>query len=608
MKDTEQIIKSSNTLPPPPLTNIGKYFDSSCALLSRQFDRDRDRVIQRSITDNVSGILVWFSDVEKQSSILELCKNSIGHCYAAVGISPDNIDRTNKKMHSEWLLKIEELALSASCIAIITGLNLTKEMGTHFAQESLLKSCIGIADRLHLPLILHVGNDGASLERVFEILLEMGWIDENGIQSDKTIILYDTLSTCSGDISRVQNVVRNGFCCMISAAGLTDPNNEIQTTFQSCLQVIPISQMIACTDSPWKTPQNLPDVYLRTLRNEPCNMSSVIDAIAISLNQSKESISETIFQTTVEIFHIPSSTSTSQTENEQKESGNENEIENDREHEHQNENTKESSADCNENLKSDVPISTTPIPAPVPIVKSNECTRYNCVKCRRLIATSTTIVTHSVGASKTVFTIGQEGLCNSSIFIPYNPEELSHNNHKVGYKIEKENVHCVGCHAKFGRVSYGDATCGCGAIVSGPVLKINTAKLDQFLQDTDPLDTNQLSAILSRLEDQLGDDEDQTGNKLKSKKKKKSKQQKADNKGNFSSYRNKSFVPNASRKKKDVLTEMNDNEDNNSERSEEEEEEEGVEEEEVVTEKGEKDRREKSNEEVNDNNNDEEEG
>jgi hypothetical protein len=67
------------------------------------------------------------------------------------------------------------------------------------------------------------------------------------------------------------------------------------------------------------------------------------------------------------------------------------------------------------------------------------------------------------------------------------------------------------------------------------------------------LDTSQLSAILSRLEDQEPRDDDNQSSRSKAKKKKKGKHKMAANKGNYSSFRNKSFIPNASRKKKEMV-------------------------------------------------------
>lgn len=116
-------LKPSTSLPPPlPANAEGLHFDCGVALLSRQFDRDRDRVIARAQSEGKSlGMLLWFADIEKQQAIADLSKVNSGVCYYATGVHPDNIDRTNKKSHEEWMEKTEELAKRSECLAILSG-------------------------------------------------------------------------------------------------------------------------------------------------------------------------------------------------------------------------------------------------------------------------------------------------------------------------------------------------------------------------------------------------------------------------------------------------------------------------------------------------------
>ena len=107
---------------PAPIPGNEQFFDCGVALLSRQFDRDRDRVVTRAkVEGSCCGILMWFSDIEKQNQISEFCKLNSGFCYYATGIHPDNIDKTNKKSHDEWADNIEELSRKSECVAILSG-------------------------------------------------------------------------------------------------------------------------------------------------------------------------------------------------------------------------------------------------------------------------------------------------------------------------------------------------------------------------------------------------------------------------------------------------------------------------------------------------------
>ena len=51
---------------------------------------------------------------------------------------------------------MEELAHRPECVAILSGLNLSIELATHFAQQTLMKSLCALALRLQLPLVMHI--------------------------------------------------------------------------------------------------------------------------------------------------------------------------------------------------------------------------------------------------------------------------------------------------------------------------------------------------------------------------------------------------------------------------------------------------------------------
>lgn len=198
---------------PPPVPIVGDYFDCGAALSSRQFDRDRDRVLTRATTDGVCSIINWFSDIEKLSTLIDLAKsNNPGFCYFFAGAHPDNVDKTNKKSHEGWLEKVEEAARRPECVGILTGLNLTREMATHFAQESLLRAHLALADKLLLPVVLHVA-DGQSLEKAIEILRVEGWATDSSDVGNtalglagisiapsglRRVLLHDAVTACGG--------------------------------------------------------------------------------------------------------------------------------------------------------------------------------------------------------------------------------------------------------------------------------------------------------------------------------------------------------------------------------------------------------------------------
>ena len=131
---------------------------------------------------------------------------------------------------------------------------------------------------------MHVA-DGQSLIKSLDILRAEGWTSDSREISDcldnnRRVILHDAMTACGGEAEKMALAAGAGFFCSLSAAGLTDPDEVVRTKSRASAACIPISQLLVCTDSPWRTPQNLPDTYLRTLRNEPSNLPSIVVALS----------------------------------------------------------------------------------------------------------------------------------------------------------------------------------------------------------------------------------------------------------------------------------------------------------------------------------------
>ena len=629
----------------PPSPGNGPFFDCGAALLSRQFDRDRDRVLQRAKVDSdLCAVILWFSDIEKQQLLADVCKENIGFCYNFIGIHPDNIQNTNKRSHETWLVKVEEYARRPECVGVLSGLNLQKELATHFAQESLLKSAYALSCRIKLPLVLHiVGDRGVSLEKTIEILHGEGW---NGIHDSDTcpVIIHDILTTCSNDLNLLQTTIKNGFYCALSGGGITDINEIIRNNARDCLRIIPIKQMLVCSDSPWRTPQNLPDPYLRTLRNEPSNLPSIVEAIAETSQKDVISLAKEIKMNSLLVFGMNSNSDDICVDVNASNIGGSGvtlDINNDENNDESND-CQEDELDILENDDDDgndgevggrdiddmnhstgmvdskliensyKKKATTNDSTGNSIGDNTPIAHYRCQKCRTSLFYQSNVVLHSLDTIRTVFKVGDEGTCNAAIFLKYDKDKI-HNcsnqkeeqtkmnhqkvekNHKnkkeqhnealppkntnkksssnktavndsknttgtVGdididsynFMINGNNVECSHCGIKIGRFSETDTFCPCGASVTGPSIRITTAKIDFFdasivdtieLAERSRLEIEKLTLVDEDNEQNIFDIDQQVGKKKKQKKLK----LKSENKGNFSSFRNKSFIPNASR-------------------------------------------------------------
>jgi TatD DNase family protein len=508
-KVAKAVPTSLHSLQPPNIRG-GLYFDCSAALLSRQFDRDRDRVLSRAQSDNVCAVIVWFSDIEKQQSLYELTQMQSGFCYMITGIHPDNIEKMNKKNHDVWFEKIEEIAKKPECVGIISGLNLTRDIGTHFPQETILRASCALADKLILPLVLHCAHPN-SLKRAIEILEEEQVVlspSSSTIIKQRRVVIYDPVTASGGDPLFLKTFFDRNIGFMISGVGLTDPDPLIRSKAQDCVKNIPLEYLLSCTDSPWRTPQNIPDEYLCTLRNEPCNIPFVNQAITETFGYQTrlEEFSNILRQNAMKIFGLELANKNevinSTTSREPSESSNiTSYIKLDASNEKlsvDNLSVKLQNTLEIDNLEKSANINDETIITSSIVEESNDAltkvmnpsllseSYYGCKKCRTRLFDESLVKIHGFDNSKTVFKVGEEGLCHTTSFVSCtNMTDLANRTElliKIGegetilvngsYPIE-----CRICSCKLGKFYTSEAYCACGATVSGPVARLLTSKV-----------------------------------------------------------------------------------------------------------------------------------
>jgi Tat protein secretion system quality control protein TatD with DNase activity/DNA-directed RNA polymerase subunit RPC12/RpoP len=421
-------------------------------------------------------------------------------------------------------------------------------MGTHFSQETLLKQSIQLAEKLQLPTILHL-TDLKSVERAVEVALNDSANDfdeeneeEGGGGGSQVFIIHDVVTCTGADLEMRDTLVKlPNVYFIVSGAGLAESDEAVKEKAREFVKGLPVDRILIATDSPWRTPQNLADAYLRTTRNEPANVPAVIEAISETLGMDKGEVMNVVKDTSLRLFNLeflsPEHAAAAKL--------------------HAQENHAEEIAKSVQNLtiKSES-VPEERLPSVETAKQSNatsENAEYKCTKCRSLLFKPKDVTTHQFGASKTVFKVGEEGLCTSFIFVGAQDGREIHK--RLGVSIRGGNVECTHCGTKLGKFSPGEAVCPCGALVTGPVAKINATKTDFSDGTTDAKELAERAKI--EIEDaqrqaEMEDQEMEEKWQNQQGRVKKVKKHKSENKGNFSNFRNKSFIPNASKTAKDT--------------------------------------------------------
>jgi TatD DNase family protein len=249
------------------------FADSHAHLTAKEFDTDRDGVIQRARDAGVDIIVNPATDLDDSRKAVELADRHQG-VYACVGIHPHEARTADE--HS--LAAIEELSRHPKVVAIgEIGLDFHYDFSPRDVQERAFRLQLDIARRRDLPVVVHTRE---SLPLTLSIVEETiarkdGWRrDRTGAQG-RYPAPRGVFHCFPGDTGTARRLVDLGF--FISFPGiLTFKNAHLPASVAASVS---IEHILLETDSPFMTP-----VPHRGRRNEPANIPIIAEKLA-SLQQ-----------------------------------------------------------------------------------------------------------------------------------------------------------------------------------------------------------------------------------------------------------------------------------------------------------------------------------
>jgi len=232
------------------------YIDSHAHLDSRQFDADRERVIQRAWAAGLTAIINAGIDLRSSAAGIELAERHQG-IFASVGFHPHDA----KSLTASALAEMESLARSPKVVAIgEIGLDYYRNLSPKPAQRTAFRAQLGMAARLDKPVIVH---DRDAHGEIMAILEE--WA------STVPRAAKGVLHCFSGDLAMAVKAVEMGF--YISIAGPITYGNARQ--LPEIVKSLPLDRMLIETDCPYLMPHPH-----RGKRNEPAYVRLVAEAVA----------------------------------------------------------------------------------------------------------------------------------------------------------------------------------------------------------------------------------------------------------------------------------------------------------------------------------------
>jgi Tat protein secretion system quality control protein TatD with DNase activity len=498
---------------PPTLSQGNHRIDASVAILSRKFDADRERLLDRASEESRCGaFLCWCSEFEKQETLSKRCAEKPGQLYCYLGVHPDNVDRTNKKAHQSWIDVTEQLVKPQQCVGVLTGIDMSRELSTHFAQEFLFHSLVDVAAKNSLPVVLHVHPDPDSASRFVE--LYKGSIAERF--PDQVFLLRDAiaLALCSEPFADLLRSHSHTLLAMISARGFFDADTFERA--KDMLIQLSAEQLIVVTDSPWHTPQNIPDEHLRTLHNEPANLSFVWQWIGGLWGRGD--IDEIVSDNLLRCFFRPIQLNSELPPH----SADEGDL-------------SRTSEDDPNPVPEDRAETSDTTGHLLPIPNGRVSVAYLCIKCRSRCFDETFRVTHGPDAARqSALSKTRLAPCEEAIFIRHDSTLPT-----LGVRVSGEGVVCGSCGGKLGTV-IKNPVCPCGSTLEGSTMRIIPSRVE-IVDEALSVD-DLLRQARDELEERSSTDDLEDKPSERGRKKEPKKNVKANNKSNFTNFRNKSFA------------------------------------------------------------------
>ncbi|MCP4120486.1 MAG: TatD family hydrolase [Bacteroidetes bacterium] len=260
--------------------------DTHAHLYLEHFQEDISDTIARCYEKNVQKVVLPNIDVESISALRETCKLDTQLFHPALGMHPCSV---NENWESE-LSKIKEVidhGLDSFPTRNICGIG---EIGLDYywdkthteAQKEALKTQIGWAKELNLPIILHCRD-------AFDDLYEI-------VTAEYTEGLKGIFHCFGGTLDEAQKVMElNGFYMGLGGVLTFKKANELRDVVKD----IPMEYLVLETDAPYLTP-----TPFRGKRNESSYVHYVAETLATVKDITLDEVARMTTENAQQIFGI----------------------------------------------------------------------------------------------------------------------------------------------------------------------------------------------------------------------------------------------------------------------------------------------------------------
>ncbi|MFA5085763.1 MAG: TatD family hydrolase [Candidatus Omnitrophota bacterium] len=251
--------------------------DTHCHLDFKDFDSDRDSVLDRAKEAGVVRIINVASSVEGTRRSLELA-GKYDIVYASIGVHPHDAGEVTDKVIEDF----RALAENDKVVAVgEVGLDYYRNLSPKDKQVEAFKKFIHLAGSLKLPLIIHSREADQDLISV--------------LKSEKTEEQAGVIHCFSGDEQFLKECLELGLNISFTS-NLTFKKAQ---TLREIAKAVPIEKVLLETDAPYLAPEGM-----RGKRNEPAYLPRLVDEWVKLTGLSKEDVERITTHNANELFKL----------------------------------------------------------------------------------------------------------------------------------------------------------------------------------------------------------------------------------------------------------------------------------------------------------------
>lgn len=230
-----------------------KLIDTHCHLYNKEFDRDREEMIQRADLEGVERFYLPMVDSGSRAALLDLEARYPGICIGMTGLHPTSV----KEDYTAELRIVEEDLARRSWAAVgEIGLDFYWDRTFECQQFEAFHLQIDWAVQYRLPIVIHSRDSMKESIRV---------VREHRAQGVRGVF-----HCFGGSVEDARAIVDLGFYLGIGGV-LTYKNSSLPDV----LREIPLDSLVVETDAPYLSP-----VPFRGKRNEPAYLRYVVARLA----------------------------------------------------------------------------------------------------------------------------------------------------------------------------------------------------------------------------------------------------------------------------------------------------------------------------------------